>query len=234
MITRVRDDYDVLIVGGGTAGAIAGIASARTGARTLVVESAGYLGGILSFGMSLIGSVDNDGRWALGGIGRELADRLKAKGEATAAQMSPLWNSILAQAPEATRIELLRMCEESGANLLLHTMLVDAVTTGGHVTHVVVANKAGLEVIPASVFVDASGDADLVARAGGEWYFGRQEDGLAQPSSRIFMVGGVRFSETLEHLEDAPTVLRHFYEILRPGGLSAPRTPIWSIRPISF
>src|SRR5690606_25125224 len=79
-----NEKYDVIVVGGGTAGAIAAIASARTGARTLVVEKQGYLGGILSLGMHMLGTVDYEGYWALGGVGRELVRRLVDEGFATA------------------------------------------------------------------------------------------------------------------------------------------------------
>ncbi len=76
--------YDVIVAGGGTSGAIAAIAAARSGARTLVLEKNNTLGGMLSAGMSLIGALDAEGHWALGGIGRELIEMLIEKGYATA------------------------------------------------------------------------------------------------------------------------------------------------------
>lgn len=204
MQLSVSRPYDVVVVGGGTAGAVAGIASARTGAHTLILERQGNLGGVLAFGMSLIGAVDGDGRWALGGIGRELVDRLRSKGAATEPQMSPVFGSLLAFDPEALKIELLRMAIEAEVELLFHSTLVDTVMDGNRVSGLVTASKAGLKIIPATVVIDASGDGDLVARAGGSYQFGRPMDGLAQPASRIFFVGGVDWARTLDYLEAHP------------------------------
>lgn len=208
MPMTVRDHYEVLVVGGGTAGAIAGIAAARTGARTLVVEQQGALGGMLNFGMSIAGTVDASGRWALGGIGRELLDRVESHGGATGTHMDPMCGSLTGQDPLQLRMELLRMTVESGAALLLHSTFVDVVADSGVVSAVVVANKRGLETIPADVVVDATGDADVVARAGGAFTFGRLGDGLTQPSSRIFAVGNVDLERTFDHLERHPEDLR--------------------------
>lgn len=201
---RLRQNYDVVVVGGGTAGAIAGIAAARTGARALLVEQYGSLGGVLTLGMSLKGINDGEGRKALGGIGEELLARARAMNGATDVVEHPRHGSILGQDPEALKLVLIEMVQESGLDLLLHSFLVDAATGGDTVQAVTVANKAGLEVIPAKCFVDCTGDADLAARAGASFVQGRETDGLMQPVSAIFRVGGVELERTWEYLEQHP------------------------------
>src|SRR5437870_12909597 len=79
---RIRAEADVVVCGGGTAGAIAAIAAARTGARSLLIDQYGTVGGMASTGMSFLGVSDAGGRRALGGIGGGLFGRLGAIGAA--------------------------------------------------------------------------------------------------------------------------------------------------------
>jgi len=202
---KLRSGYDVVVVGGGTAGAIAGIAAARCGARTLLVEQYGTLGGVLALGMSLKGVHDGEGHEALGGIGRELLERARlANSATTAVSAHPRHGSIMGQDPEALRLALIQMASESGLNLLLHAFLVDTLRDGSRVQAIQVATKAGLEIIPANCFVDCTGDADLAARAGARCAVGRESDGGMQPVSAIFRVGGVDLEKTWAYLETHP------------------------------
>ncbi len=201
---RVRDGYDVVVVGGGTSGAIAGIAAARTGAKTLLVEQYGNLGGVLTLGMSLKGVNDGEGRKALGGIGEELIARARAMDGATAVVSHPRHGSIMGQDPEAMKLKLIEMVRQSGLSLLLHSFVVDARMEGRRIEGIRVANKAGLELIPAKCFVDCTGDGDLAARAGASFVYGREGDGLAQPVSAIFRAGGVDLDKTWAYLEAHP------------------------------
>ena len=73
-------DYDVIVIGAGSAGSAAAIASSRQGARTLLVESAPMLGGELISGISLLGCLSTRGEWIVGGVVTELLDRVKALG----------------------------------------------------------------------------------------------------------------------------------------------------------
>jgi hypothetical protein len=201
---KTREGYDVVVVGGGTAGAIAGIAAARTGARTLLVEQYGNLGGVLTLGMSLKGINDGEGHKALGGIGEELIERARAFNGATPVQAHPRHGSIMGQDPEALKLKLIEMVKQSGLSLLLHSFVVDAQLDGRRIQGIRVANKAGLELIPARCFVDCTGDGDLAARAGAEFVYGREGDGRAQPVSAIFRVGGVDLDKTWAYLEAHP------------------------------
>lgn len=202
MHTRAR--YDVLVAGGGTAGAIAAIAAARTGARTLLVERYGALGGALGLGMNLLGAADAEGCWALGGIGRELIDRLVETGGATPPALDPQFGSVLAQDPELLKLTLLAMAVEADVELLLHATIVDVVAGEDGPVGLRVATKRGLERIPARVIVDCTGDADVAAGAGAEFTIGRPGDHLAQPASRIFRVAGVDMEQVWDYLADHP------------------------------
>jgi hypothetical protein len=198
-------DYDTIVVGGGTAGAIAAIAAGNTGAKTLVIEKQGYLGGILSLGMHMLGSLDFEGYWALGGYGRQLVLDLVEEGFATPPVPDSLFGAFNAQDPEAAKIFLIRMALEANVKFLLHTIVVDATTEDGRITSVTVANKAGLKTITAKTFVDCTGDADLVARAGGAFSFGSgNEEALAQPVSNIYQVSGVDLPRVWDYLEEHP------------------------------
>lgn len=201
---RVRSEVDVIVCGGGTAGAVAAIAAARTGARTLLVEQYGSVGGMASTGMSFLGVSDGAGRRALGGIGGELLERLAASGAAFEDRPDAQVGSVTVADPVALQQTLLEMLLEAGVAFLFHAFCVDAVTEGPRVRGVVVADKAGLELALARAVVDATGDADVAARAGARVVMGRADDRLMQPVTRIFRVTGVDVEAMLAYLRAHP------------------------------
>jgi hypothetical protein len=211
---RLRGEYDVIVSGAGTAGAIAAIAAARTGAKTLTIDQYGSIGGVLALGQSLLGTSDADGYMALGGIGGELFNRLIPADGGTVTTVDPLNGSVAGQAPELTKLTLLEMAEEAGVHFLLHAFMVDVAMEGLRVRGVLVAHKGGLEIITGKCFVDCTGDADLTARAHGEFTFGREQDGLMQPVTSVFRVGGVNVEKIWDHLETHPE------DMSRPEGWS--------------
>ncbi len=179
--------YEVVVVGGGPAGVAAAVASARNGAETLLVERYGFLGGTATAGMVAVFMTYRAGEeQIIHGILDELIERLRSLGG---------WGSPKAPTafdPEAMKFALQEMCEEAGVHLLLHSLLCGAKREGNSVRAVQVANKAGVKEITAEYFVDASGDADLTHFAGFPTQKGRREDGLMQPMTLIFRVGGVK------------------------------------------
>ncbi|HLW46635.1 MAG TPA: FAD-dependent oxidoreductase [bacterium] len=201
---RIRPEVDVLVCGGGTAGAIAAIAAARTGARTVLVEQYGTVGGMAATGMSFLGVSDGRGRRALGGIGAELLERLSAAGTAFDDRPDKQVGSVSVADPVALQQVLLELLLDAGVAFLLHTFCVDAVTEATRVRGILAANKGGLETVLARTVVDATGDGDVAARAGARFVLGRGEDGLAQPVTRIFRMSDVDTAAMLAYLRSHP------------------------------
>jgi len=184
---KVIDDCDVVVCGGGPAGAAAAIAAARAGARTRLIEANGCLGGIWTAGLlSWILDARNKG-----GIMREIVERLRRQDAAVGLSAEGASGSE-AYRPETMKLLLEQMCQEAGVTVRLHTMVVGAVRdAAGRITHAITESKSGREAFAGKTFVDATGDGDLSARAGCSFDYGREGTGQAQPMSMIAMLVGL-------------------------------------------
>lgn len=206
--------YDVVVLGSGPAGVAAAIAAARTGARTLIVEQYGFLGGLATTGLPLLSFHTVSRVQICKGIAQQLVDELVAFGgscgnifaenDAHVGSMTPIY-------PEEYKRFLDLTMKRHGVEVLLHAKLVGAVVERGKVVKALLALKEGLAYVAAESFVDATGDADLVAFAKGSFEIGREKDGKTQSMTTLFNIAGV----------DQETVLKHFPEEVfygvRPG-----------------
>lgn len=187
--------YDVVIVGGGVSGSVGAIAAARCGAKVLLVEEHGFLGGSLTaMGVGPMMSFHNAaGTQVVRGIPDELIERLKARGASLGhiPDTTTYCSTVTPFDSEELKIELETMLSEAGVAVLYHTQLAGAETAGERLTHVVLCNKAGLTAVTARVFIDATGDGDLAARAGAPFHFGRASDGAAQPMTMNLKLANV-------------------------------------------
>ena len=165
----VRGDYDVIVGGGGLGGTAAAVAAARAGAKTLLIERNGFLGGVATAGMccSIFNCYYTGGREPrLGstGICVEIAD---AMAEATG--YGSKWRRhkghIIYDIERGKQV-LQDLVDEAGADTLLQTGIAGAVATDNTVGGVIVETKSGRQAIRAKVIVDATGDADIAAHAG--------------------------------------------------------------------
>ncbi|HPO15209.1 MAG TPA: FAD-dependent oxidoreductase [Candidatus Hydrogenedentes bacterium] len=152
----ILGEYDVVVVGGGTGGAPAGISAARQGARTLVIEYQHGLGGVSTLG--LIGKYYHGYR---GGFTREIDQGVKAMGPDTG-MPADSWN--IEWRMEWYRRELLK----AGADLWFGAIGCGAVVENQHVKGVVVATPLGRGVVLAKTVIDATGNADVAVAAGAE------------------------------------------------------------------
>ena len=199
-IIPVLRDVDILVVGGGTAGAVAGIAAGREGMKALVVEQFGFLGGSQTGALVTPMMPNQLNEIPLnGGIDYEINSRLIELHE------SGIWKDGNRGwfNPEILKLELEQLNLQAGTELLYYTFFEDVVIDGVDVKGVVVTNKAGRTAILAKRVIDCSGDADVAFRAGVPCESGDPVTGLNQPFSVRFHLGNIdlkRFADFLRSL----------------------------------
>ena len=180
-------DVDVAVAGGGPAGVCAAVTAARMGAKTVIVERFGCLGGNLTLGhvSPILGTV------CPGTMADEIRNLLRENHRDVPMLVSPRIGPEAHVDHEEAKIALAKLCADAGVTVLLCAPVVDAQLDGHRVTRLVVDTPKGLRTIRAKVVVDATGDGRVATAAGAEIKFGRDSDGGIQPSTLEFVVEGV-------------------------------------------
>lgn len=201
--------YDVIIIGGGPAGTIAAIASARNGAKTLLVERDGCLGGMLTqAGTGPQMTYHAGDTQVVRGIADEMVQRLVAGGFSPGHMEDFVGyaSSVTPFDPEGLKLVMEQMVLEAGAEILYHTVYTGCTVVSRRITKVQLYAKCGFFEATAKVFLDASADADLSHDAGVSTVFGRESDHLAQPMTMNLRVRDVNRDKMLtyicEHRDD--------------------------------
>lgn len=196
--------YDVVVLGGGSAGVAAAVAAARNGARTVLVDAGPMIGGELLSGIPVDGCVSTSGEWVVGGIVRELFDACDKMG----GYIGPIDDfrslHVVAVDPEVMKLAVVRLVHAAGVALLLYTFADDVVVADGVVQGLVVLNKNQRTLLRGRVFLDCSGDADLAVGAGAPFELGQPGSGELQPVSLIFRMMGVETEPLLRFVRAHP------------------------------
>lgn len=177
-------EVDVCVVGAGSAGSTAAIAAARTGATTLLLDRLPFLGGTSTAVLDTFYGFYTPGsrpRKVVGGIGDDVVAALRALGPVVERPNTYGAGTGITYLAEHLKVAWERLATDAGVRILLHAVLQNADVDEGRVTSVVVATRSGLARVRASVFVDASGDADLCAFAG----FGYETAGEIDPAQTL-------------------------------------------------
>src|SRR5580704_5911366 len=203
-------NFDVLVVGGGNAGCAAALAAARHGARTLLVERYGFLGGPAT--------AAKDGPWMtfhsgkqriVGGIAQEIVERLMRKGGSPGhlPDSSDYVATITPFDPEVHKALLFEMMREAGVEMLLHAYFLSAETIGDGVTGATFATVGGTRRYEATVAIDATADA-LVAHSAGVPTQQGDERGRVQPASLMFRLSHVDMNALARYVREHPDQMR--------------------------
>jgi hypothetical protein len=197
-------ETDVLVVGGGPAGIGAAVGAARAGARVVLAERYGFLGGnataalvmpLMSFHTSQLPSgtpkpmnlLPDDqgagGETVIDGVLRELMERLVRGGGAIPPSMQTGY--VVPFDPEIFKTVALDLLDDAGVEFLFHAF-ASGVIEGQEKTDVVFETKSGPLVIRARAVADCTGDGDIAALAGARYEIGRDIDGLVQPMTLMF------------------------------------------------
>ena len=201
-------EYDVIVAGGGPGGFPAAIAAARNGAKTLLVERNGYLGGNLSMGLPLLAYLDRWGHQVTAGIAQEYVDRMTQRNACRGHTRCPMHNSVTTYNHDISKIVLMEMCREAGAEILLHTEVIGTNVDNGHIRSVTLFGKGHRIEASAKVFIDATGDGDMAFMAGAEYEMGQKGTGVLQPPTCMFSVGGVDDRRFFDFLESDPEQMK--------------------------
>lgn len=169
--------YNVLVCGGGTAGMIAAAASARSGARTLLIEREGYLGGTATYGIPFLGFYSGDGSKVVGGLPQELVDRMVSVGGSKGHMRGGEWREKLNEQgnhefsltpfdPECLKSIAQEILLESGVEMMLQATLCDVDVRDKQIISLELMTVEGKKNVDADYFIDCSGDALLTRLAG--------------------------------------------------------------------
>jgi hypothetical protein len=219
-------ETDVLIVGGGPAGCAAAVAAARTGARVVLLERYGYLGGLSTGGLVIWidRMTDWDGQQVIAGFAREILDRLPRDGVAGAAPadwgskdpaLNAYWRQRLGSFrdtvtwspvidPEWLKLESLRMALELGVTPVFHALGVAPIVEHNAVRGVVFESKEGRQAIFASVTVDATGDGDVFARASAAYASDVDAKSMHHSINVAWLWAGVDMSQWIDFRTQQP------------------------------
>ena len=177
-------NFDVAVCGGGVAGVFAAVIAARQGAKVVLIESAGALGGTMT--ESFMGNlIDADGR---GSLIQEMRDFLEAhdmtcinQGERLDKDGKIITGNLLNE--EGVKYFMDKICAEAGVRVLFFSRVCHVDHTDGHINSILVCTECGNYSVNAKIYIDATGNGSVAALTGCKWECGEPESGRPSPVS---------------------------------------------------
>ena len=221
-------EADVVVVGGGPGGHSAAIAAARNGARTVLLERYGHLGGMATGGIVIQIPHMSDGsrQQQIAGLCQEWIDRLEPMGgvlvprrEDTGSSDEKLvskWRRFMGNVnrgrieytawvdPELLKCALNDMVEDAGVKLYLHSWGAKAITGENRVKGVIFESKSGRQAVLAKITIDGTGDGDLLPSAGADFYEGFSPDLRSSALALVFRLGNCDYQKLCDFREAEP------------------------------
>lgn len=193
MTMETIGSFDVVVVGSGAAGSTAAIASARSGASTLLIEKLPFLGGNSTAVLDTFYGFYTPGERSLkvvSGIGDDVVAGLRRLGPVLERPNTYGAGTGVTYLAEHLKVVWETLVVAEGVKVLLHAFVQDAEVSDGRITRLTVATKAGLRSVEATVVVDASGDADVCHHAGFSYELAGETD-PAQTLTTTFRMANV-------------------------------------------
>ncbi|MBA4329275.1 MAG: FAD-dependent oxidoreductase [Polaromonas sp.] len=226
----VYGEFDVVVIGGGPAGLAASVSAARRGARTLLVERYGFLGGMGTAGgvtnfAGLYGRKNGAMQQVVHGVVDDLLERIEVLGGLNQPQDGMLGRiRVRSYDVSAYKCAADQLLLSAGVQLLFHAWAAAVVTDGPSIAALVVETKSGRQAIRAPCFIDCSGDADVAHFAGVPFELGDGHGSALFPTT-MFRVGHVDAPRALAAVGEFSAInqLMDDSELRQPGRYRFPR-----------
>ncbi len=214
-------EVDVVVCGGGAAGCAAAIAAARHGARVLIIEKDGYLGGATV--SQLVGHILSTNGADFQGIWHEWIRAVKARGGLAGGRLQAKPGQIRGGVdPEVVKYAWDDLLTAAGAEQLLHAWCSTAIVEGGVCRGVVVETRAGRRAVLAKRTIDCTADGAVCAAAGVPCEQGDGQNPWSQALTKVFRMGNVRWPENGYSAEEVQAVRQSLAEAVSRGEYDSP------------
>jgi hypothetical protein len=225
---KVLTEAEVVVVGGGPGGHSAAVAAARNGARTVLIERYGHLGGMATGGIVIQIPHMSDGseEQQIAGLTQEWIDRLDPIGGVLVPRRSQIgssdeklvsyWRRFMGNVnkgrieytawvdPELLKCVLNDMVEDVGIKLLLHSWGTRAIVEDDTVKGIIFESKSGRQAVLGKVIIDGTGDGDLLPSAGAEWEGGFDPSLRSSMLALVFRIGNCDYQKYCDFRETEP------------------------------
>lgn len=216
---EIKEEAEVLVVGGGPAGIGACVSAARQGKKTLLLEKRGFLGGNITACY-----VENCNYFLAGtpfhaqGLYAEIEKRcLEKYGNSNVRS-----NKANSFDSECLKVFLDEFVQENGVKVLLHSFVNEVIMEENKIAAIIIQTKQGPLAVKADVVIDATGDGDVAFGAGVPFELGRERDGLCQPGTVSVRLAGADVDKLTADGDGLGKITKAFREDYRAGKVDLP------------